>query len=123
MSRVKYHVLLRIEGLPKPYNAITHMHWYVKKQIKDKAQKAIKEASEGMRPAVPLTKAKLICRRHSCKAPDFEGLVSSFKHLIDGLVVHKILIDDNMDIIGKPDFRWLKAPRGKGFIEIEIEEL
>jgi len=55
--------------------------------------------------------------------PDYDGLVSSFKWICDALVKLRILKDDNMKVIGAPDYFWESAPPKKGFISIEITEL
>lgn len=54
---------------------------------------------------------------------DADGLVSSFKHILDGLVFAKVILDDRFNVIGMPKYDWKRAPRGKGFITVRIEEL
>jgi hypothetical protein len=74
-----------------------------------------------LQPAKPLTKAKLTLTRHSSMRPDSDGLVSSFKHVIDGLIEADVLVDDAFENIGMPVYLWLRAPPCKGFITIEVE--
>lgn len=74
-------------------------------------------------PAAPLAKAKLILRRYSSVEPDSDGLVSSFKHVIDGLIEAKVLKNDKRENIGMPAYDWRYAPRNNGFIEIMVEEV
>lgn len=64
--------------------------------------------------------ATLILERHSSKEPDPDGLVGSFKHVIDGLVACGKLEDDKYSNIGMPEFYWHKAPPKKGFIFVTI---
>lgn len=52
--------------------------------------------------------------------PDYDGLVSGFKHLIDALTEAGIIADDSMNVIGMPTFKWEKAPVGKGNVEIQV---
>lgn len=74
-------------------------------------------------PAAPLEKAKLTLERHSSVEPDFDGLVSSFKFIIDGLVDCGVLIGDKTSVIGRPDYQWVKASPKKGKIVVIVEEL
>ena len=74
------------------------------------------------RPNHPLEKAVVTCVRHSSRCPDYDGLVGSFKFVIDALKTCKIIKDDNMKVIGMPNFYWEYAPEKQGFIEICIEE-
>ncbi len=69
----------------------------------------------------PLKKAHLTLTRHSSIRPDSDGLVSSFKHVIDGLVDTKIIVDDDYKTIGMPTYLWEKAPAKKGYITIKVE--
>jgi len=55
--------------------------------------------------------------------PDYDGIVSGFKHPIDALVEAGIIIDDNMNVIGMPTFRWEKVPQGQGCIELHIHAI
>jgi hypothetical protein len=73
-------------------------------------------------PKVPYKKAKFVLTRHaSGRPPDFDGLVSSFKWVLDSFVKSGLIIDDSMEVIGQPEYRHEKAPRLKGFITIEFE--
>ena len=70
-----------------------------------------------------LDKAKLTLIRHSSAEPDADGLVSSFKHCIDGLIAAKVIVNDKMSNIGFPDYRWQKAPPKGGYVEIIVESV
>lgn len=75
------------------------------------------------KPALPFAKARLTLIRHSSREPDYDGLVASFKVVIDGLVKAGVIMDDKRDVIGIPDYRHQKAPRDKGMIEVICEEI
>lgn len=75
------------------------------------------------RPPKPLTKAKLTLTRRSSVRPDSDGLVSSFKHVIDGLIAAGVIANDRYENIGMPTYLWEKAPRNKGSIRIVVEEM
>lgn len=70
----------------------------------------------------PLEKAKLTLTRHSSISPDFDGLVSSFKHVIDGLIEAGVISNDKMSNIGIPEYRWQMTSPKKGQITVKVEE-
>ena len=117
-----YNLKITINDLPKTTNA-NNKHWAMKMKEAQKWKQLVKLSVGSQKPSYPLEKAKLTCTRHSSKEPDYDGLVSSFKHLIDGLIESKVIIDDAMRYIGMPEFSWKQAPRSKGFIELEVQEI
>lgn len=77
-----------------------------------------------LRPESPLKKAKLTLTRYAHgRAPDFDGLVASFKHVVDALTICRIILDDNYEVIGMPKFIHKSAKPKKGFIRVEVEEI
>lgn len=74
-------------------------------------------------PPKPLPMAKVTLTRCSSSEPDFDGLVGSFKNVLDGLVAALVIEDDKMSNIGAPDYRWEKASPGGGKIRIVVEEI
>lgn len=111
-----------IDGLPKTTNAQSSMHWSAKHRMAREWQMKTFAEIMKQKPANPLKYASLTCTRHSATSPDYDGLVSSFKHVIDSLILFEIIEDDSMSNIGMPFFLWKKSPRGKGFIEVEVTE-
>lgn len=75
------------------------------------------------RPPSPLQKAKVTLIRHSSREPDYDGLVSSFKVVLDALVKASVIIDDNSKVIGIPEYLHAKITRNKSMIEIICEEV
>lgn len=73
-------------------------------------------------PSEPLSKAKLTLTRYSLRQPDYDGLVGSFKFVIDAIVNHGIIKDDNMQVIGTPNYIWEKTSKGNYKIKVKIEE-
>jgi hypothetical protein len=65
----------------------------------------------------------LTLTRGSSVQPDYDGLVSGFKHVIDGLVLAKVLINDDQETIGIPEYKWVKADPKEGFIRVTVEEI
>lgn len=117
-----YELLLEIEDLPKTTNSIGRLHWAIKAREARKWKNYIHLYAGSNKPSKPLQKAKLTLVRYSSKSPDPDGLVSSFKHVIDGLVEAGILIDDNYDVIGMPKYLWSKVKAKEGKITVLVEE-
>lgn len=118
----KYVLEFALQGLPKMTNTNAKTHWRVQLGEARKWKRAVALATLPFKPAQPLISAALTLTRVSSHPPDADGLVSSFKHVIDGLVKVSILEDDKMNNIGIPDYRWIKGPRNKGHILIKVEE-
>lgn len=76
-----------------------------------------------MPPDGPLKKAKVCLTRYSSSEPDYDGLVSSFKSLLDGLVEGRVLLSDKPSVIGIPIYRWEKTARGKGKVHVLVESV
>lgn len=117
-----YQLKIVIPELPKPINQLNYKHWAIKAKHAKRWKELVSLATVGKRPTNPLTSARLVLTRCSAKEPDFDGLVSSFKHCIDGLIIAKIIIDDKMSVIGQPEYSWEYAPPGKGAVLIEVFE-
>jgi len=114
-----------IEGLPKMTNT-SRVHWTkIRKERrlwKDKVENAVRLERE--RTAIEfktLSKAKVTIVRFSSVAPDYDGLVSAGKAILDGLVEAKVIIDDNVSVIGRPDYLWQKAKPKEGKIRVKVE--
>ena len=121
--QMSYSLHLIIPGLPKPVNQTTGKHW----RHRYKNSKAWKETVGyhclGLEPEMPLLRAKLTLIRRSSRCPDSDGLVSSFKPVIDGLVDAEIIADDTYKIIGMPEYKWEQVKPNDGHIEIIVEEM
>lgn len=117
-----YELRFRLESLPKTTNSIGRKHWAVKAKEARDWHSRVMAITAGRKPVKPLKYAAIICTRHSSICPDYDGLVSSFKHVIDGLITCGIIEDDSMNHIGMPTFFWEKASPKKGFIEVDVLE-
>jgi len=118
-----YTLSFEMPSLPKTTNAMTSMHWTQKKRMVKEIHDTIAYITLAKRPKKPLKQAKISCERHSSVRPDYDGLVSSFKHVIDALITSQIIEDDNLDVIGVPEFKWIKAKPTEGFIVVSVKEL
>lgn len=103
-------------------NQHSRMHWAQRKREADVWKALIRaKAYECKIDNLNLPKAHITLTRHSSRCPDYDGLVSSFKRAIDGLVDAQVIQDDSFHVIGASRYLWVKAPPGKGFVTIKIE--
>lgn len=113
----------KIHDLPKMINRTSGKHWINKFKESVKWRGLVgAECYKAEINDLKLDSAVLTLTRHSSKAPDSDGLVSGFKVVIDALVKHGVLIDDNYKIIGMPKYIWEYAPKKQGaFVTVKIE--
>lgn len=111
---------VNIKGLPKTQNQLIRKHYRVVTAEKNHWKYEVFVHCHKYIPEEPLSKAKVICTRHSSVEPDYDGLVSSFKYVIDALVAHGFVIDDSSKYLER-EYEWKKEKRGHGFIKIEFE--
>lgn len=75
-------------------------------------------------PKSPIEKYKIKLTRYASREPDYDGLVGSFKPVVDGLIKANIIKDDKLSNSGKWDVNWVyEKTRKNGRIEIYIEEV
>ena len=117
-----FSLYLKIDRLPKTINAIGRSHWAIKAKEAKEWRHEVDYLCYGKRPPRPLERAFVRYVRHSARAPDADGLVSSFKHVQDGLITAGIIEDDKWVNIGMPIYEWVKCPQKSGFIEIFVTE-
>ena len=90
--------LLRLNRHPRnEYNKI----WYTR----------ISLATMGKRPRTPLKKVKISVYRFHERMADYDGVVGSFKPVIDGLVHARIIEDDSFKITGPWDVNQFKVTK------------
>lgn len=117
-----YEIEFSIPGLPKRTNN-NHTSWRGRMAEARKWKRLIAEhvAFHLLKPTSPLKKAKLTLTRISTIEPDYDGLVSSFKHVIDGLIQAEIIENDKSANVGIPEYKWQKGKRNQGRIVIKVE--
>lgn len=119
---MKFKLSFEIKSLPRMTNTM-RVHWRVKQKEALKWKGLVASYLPfDIKPTQPLASAALTLTRCSARQPDADGLVSSFKHVIDGLVGSGILVDDGPKVIGFPSYKWEYASPGKGKIRVEVEE-
>jgi len=120
---MSYLLEFTVDGLPRTTNQLTRMHWRMKHKHSVEWKRTVWAKCWHLKPPAPLGKAKLTLTRLSSQECDFDGLVSSFKHVIDGLVDSGVLTGDTMSIIGQPTYLWEKCAPRKGHIKVKVEGL
>ena len=123
--QVTYHpytLIMRINGLPKTYNAMGRSHWAVKAKEVKYWHEQVAYRVMGKTPKTPLLRASVKLIRCSARAPDADGIVSSFKAPLDGLTRAGIIANDDMSVIGFPEYEWRKGKMKSGYIEIYVTE-
>lgn len=117
MNRIEF----ELDGLPKTTNAFKRSHWT--HSFKERKRwKTFVFYKLGEFRWEKFSKPRLTLTRFSTTEPDFDGLVSSFKAVIDGLKVAGVIEDDKQSIIGQPLYKWEYAPPRKGKIRVVVEE-
>jgi hypothetical protein len=106
---MSYRLFIKILDVPTLQLAGTSKSKWVRITEKKKWEKILYFETLGKRPPEPLSKAKLTLTRFSTRCPDYDNNVSSFKQILDALVIHKIIKSDDMETIGKSDYNWEKA--------------
>lgn len=120
---MSYAVQFEIDELPKTTNAQTSMNWRKRGEYVRMWHAMVGAKLAGKKPVVPIKKAKLTLVRFSAVEPDFDGLVSGFKPIIDALIVCGVIEDDRVSSIGQSEYHWEKASRKKGFIRVSVREV
>lgn len=112
-----------IGKLPCMTNAIGRRHWSAKHKERVIWQRLVSEQCYLHKiNSLALTKVKLSFVRCSSRPPDFDGLVSGFKVVIDSLVKCGVITDDNVTIVGQPSYTWEHRPTKQGGrVKIKIE--
>lgn len=114
-------IRVEINELPKTQNQLNSMHWRSRHNHARKWHQLVHFAMAAHRTdEMPIKSCELILTRHSSRQCDFDGLVGSFKPIIDGLVKSGVLLDDRPEIIGHPLYKWEQVKRTEARISIEI---
>lgn len=115
-----------IQGLPFLPNRNAknswQKHWKLSKLWKAKTQDAIwGSLKPGQAACFPFTKPNITLTRCSSAEPDYDGLVASFKHVMDGLISAGVIIDDKPSMLGVVKYEWSRVPPTRGCVKVEVE--
>lgn len=120
---MSYSVEFELKGLPKLTNQLSRGVWQKRMGHTNLWKRKVWAAVWHLKPPEPLAHAALTLIRCSSREPDFDGLVSGFKPVIDGLVEAGILANDKSSNIGQPKYEWVKTSPKLGKIKIKVEEV
>lgn len=112
-----------IDDLPSMTNRSSGRHWSIRARERVKWQRLVDVHVDKFKlRGLGLEKIKLTFVRFSSKAPDYDGLVSGFKIVMDSLVKSGVMVDDNMKVTGIPFCDWSYRPTKQGGrISVKIE--
>lgn len=97
--------------------ANARMHWAVKAKHNAAWKKNVGLRILVNKPSIPFKQANMVCIRYSSTEPDFDGLVMSFKPVIDAFVSYGFLRDDKPSNLNVT-YRWEKCAPKRGCIRV-----
>lgn len=112
-------ISFELNGLPPLANK-QKGHWAKRARTAKQWKEACGYMLLGKKPKEPLNKIHVVFTRFSSKEPDFDGLVHSFKPILDSLVEYGIVVDDKPSNVSA-DYRWSWAPMRAGKIRVEVK--
>ncbi len=119
-----YKLHLKIDFIPESLNKKLRKNRYANNKENKSFDIYMSSVCMGKLPKVPLEKARLTLIRHSHRMLDFDGMVGSFKPVVDSLVSCGVLIDDRWSVLGKWDCDQIFRPKKEGqILEIIVEEV
>lgn len=118
MNSIKF----RIPGNPKLPNQLLHKHWAIVHSNSHKWRTLVAIATLPFK-AFKCDIASLELIRGGSREPDFDGLVGSFKCVIDGLVKCGVLKDDKPSNIASCQYRFIKTKRDATYIEVGVTKV
>lgn len=123
-----HYLNLAVEHVPEPQNLKNKKHWGRRADEAEEWRMRIMAALRSrkpfaQKPAKPLERVQISITRHSHRMLDFDGMVGSFKPVVDALVKNGVLVDDSWAVTGPwfvdQKFRPKKAGQ---LLEIIVEE-
>jgi hypothetical protein len=121
-EEVSYRLEFDIDDLPKPFNQLARRHWRVVSNESKRWHGLVKSVVWNLKPVSPLKVVDLTLTRISTTEPDFDGLVSSFKFIIDALVECGVIEDDRPSNFfnSMPTYKWERGKRNQGYIKVKL---
>ena len=118
-ERPSYTLDLEISTLPKLPNQLLHGHWStVSRESRMWHDLVGWSVVAARRPEAPLARARVWFTRRSRSEPDPDGLVGSFKYVLDALVSSRVLENDRRENV-EPIYNWLRAQQGSIRIQVQ----
>lgn len=109
-----------IQELPKLPNSLLGAKWFVRSSHAKKWKRIIGAILYEHQPIKRLPFAYITLTRHSPRMCDFDGLVGSFKAVLDALVTHGVIEDDSPKFV-EVDYQWTKTPTAKQGVSVKVE--
>lgn len=117
-----YRLEFELSGLPKSQNVLMRGNRLAHHKTATKWKREVFYATRGQLPFMPLGRAFIRLTRFNYRPLDYDGLVGSFKCIVDGLVEAGVLKNDTWKITGKWNVDQEFSPKGRAFIRVEVEE-
>lgn len=115
-----YELIFSLPYLPPMANVWGRTNGFKRKRENDSLYMAVAAQACGLKPSKPLDRYRLVLTRFSSSEPDYDGLVLSFKGIVDGLVMCKVLENDRLSNSGIWDVRWVKSKPKEGRVRVEV---
>jgi hypothetical protein len=121
-------ISLFIPYLTKQVNSLSRQNHFFWTKEKNVIYKMVADAllESGIKLSEPIPKAYCVLLRYSPSEPDYDGLVSGFKYVIDALVEHGILVGDKismLELTAKYVKTRAKEKRGVGIVIVPMVQI
>lgn len=117
----KYKLEIFIPQLPPTVNVFMRQNFRKRSRVFEEFYSYVYFVTKEQKPKKPLRKCSLTLVRYGTKYLDFDGLVGSFKPVVDGLKYSEIIIDDNFGVTGIWDVNQQIVKKDKVGISIIVE--
>lgn len=118
-----YRLSFELTGLPRMQNPSGRgQHWRTIAGERKQWKTLVWAAAQGKLPRVPLARFTLTLVRVSSVQCDYDGLVSGFKAIVDGLREARVIADDKIANTGAWRCSWEKCKPGQGKVRVTVEE-
>ena len=104
-------------------NKFLRMHYRKRMKVIESIDLCVAAAFRGMGPEEPLDRYRVQFVRASSSEPDYDGLVGSFKVVMDSIRKLRVIKDDKLSNSGNWEVSWQKEKPRAGWIAITISEL
>lgn len=119
---MKYVLEFELPGLPPMTNKTHGCSWQALYKKRKEWKEQVGMIARLRRPEKPLERARVTLTRFSTSRPDFDGLTSGFKPILDALK-GIVIVDDAPECVGQPTYLWEKARPNYGKIRVRVEEI
>ncbi len=122
-QRKPYRLEIELAGTPAATNRQLGKHWATLKRYRDGWKNMVAWAVKGKEPPKPLKRARLTLTRYNYRTLDYDGLVASFKPVVDALKYAGVIQDDGWKHTGAWNVTQEYRPKGQDGVRVVVEEL